>query len=141
MRDPIKCADCSTVIKDPWPAQIRCTTCAHKKQHEQARANSKRRYNEHKKLPAEEKPVTAPARASAEAWDLKGKSVTQIETEARALGLSYGKYVAMINCGMIDRHCRDMGVDGLKVVDAAWKEHKRHKAEEEKRRAEKRGCL
>lgn len=141
MREPIKCADCPAIIKDPWPTQIRCTECAQKRQLELCRANALRSYRKRasvkKEAAAEAKPVKAPVVVFVLAWDLTGKGATQIEIEARALGLSYGKYVAMISSGTIDRHCRDIGIDGLKVIDAAWKAHKKRRAEEEKRRAEK----
>lgn len=65
-------------------------------------------------------------------WDLDCKSALQIEIEARALGLTYGKYVSLIDTLMIERCLRDNGItNGLERIDKAWINFKRERAERE----------
>lgn len=55
-------------------------------------------------------------------WNLAGKSADRVTIEARALGLSYGRYCAACNGGYIIRMLSDMGIEnGLSIIDKAWK--------------------
>ena len=71
-------------------------------------------------------------------WDLSFKSATQVQVEARALGLTYGKYSMLIDTLMIERYLANEGItDGLDRIDKAWRDFKREKkaqAEADKRR-------
>lgn len=125
IRDPFNCPDCGVLIKQPWWNQKYCADCAAKRQKEYNRQRSREYHQTHKRPPAKKKAEPekkpAPRKKRSSPWDLSGKSGTQVEIEARALGLSYGRYVALIDCGMIDKHCHDIGVDGKKVINKAWK--------------------
>ncbi len=138
MRDPIKCIDCPTIIKDPWPNQVRCNSCAeaHNKKYRMELYYQKKEQEKvikHEAHPVEKVSVKkGPAFVSAPAWYLKGKSADQIMIEARALGLSDGKYEALVSCGMIERYCEGLGVDGLKVIDRAWKDFLKQREERRK---------
>ena len=69
-------------------------------------------------------------------WDLSHKSVTQVEVEATALGLSYGRYTSLIDSLFIERYLASEGItDGLERIDRAWKQFKKDKRDFERRLA------
>ena len=44
-------------------------------------------------------------------FDVKGKDIAQLNAEARAFGLNYGRYVSMCECGEIVDYLRASGID------------------------------
>lgn len=65
-------------------------------------------------------------------WDLECKSAMQVDIEARALGLTYGKYVSLCDSLFIERYLADNGIfDGLDRIDKAWHDYKKEKARQE----------
>lgn len=71
-------------------------------------------------------------------WDLSHKSVTQVEVEATALGLSYGRYTSLIDSLFIERYLASEGItDGLERIDRAWKQHKKDRRDFDRRLSER----
>ena len=44
-------------------------------------------------------------------FDVKGKDLAQLNAEARAFGLNYGRYVSMCECGEIVEYLRATGIE------------------------------
>lgn len=143
-RGPIKCQSCGEVIKDPWPSQVRCTACAeiHRRVYEHERYAEHRRYQKKpdslrkcSTAKKEKGKSTGKAKTKAPTWDLTGKSADQVTAEARALSLSYGVYVCYCRTGQIERYCNGLGIDGLQIIDNAWKQYQQRQEERQKRLA------
>ena len=88
-----------------------------------------------KKCQAKPEPVKTKKRKKPipHCWDLECKPAIRIDIEARALGLSYGKYRSLIDTLMIEPYLNEQNIyDGLERIDKAWKDFKK----ERKRREE-----
>lgn len=98
------CKECGAEVVRNSIAQKYCRECASKKRYQ----------SKPKKKTAEN--VEAPERIRRSYWDLSGKSMEDIALEARALGMSYGKYAAACaNCSIINEIISaGMTVEGAK---------------------------
>lgn len=123
------CKDCGQVIPDPTPRQLYCAKC--REEHEelyQERQRERKRQKQKFKSSESKRSLPTAHELAARDWSLRGKSADRVTIEARALGLSYGQYVAFVSNGSIDSRLRDMGiVDGVKRANKAWNEHLRKK--------------
>lgn len=88
-------------------------------------ARLKKKQAKPKKLKKRKKPIP-------HCWDLDCKSALQIDIEARALGLTYGKYRSLIDTLMIEPYLNEQNIyDGLDRIEKAWKAFQKEKARQE----------
>ena len=119
-RPYIKCLRCGEVVLKTSGNQRFCRECGRINNIEHAKASYRRRKEqtppEPKPMPEEVPLARSKTREREETLlnyhDLSGKSADRISAEAAAFGFgaSYGKYVACVESGMIDRWLRDKGI-------------------------------
>lgn len=90
--DLIKCADCGKEIIKNTARHIRCAECAEKHR------------IEHSKELWQKKKAEAKAERRRLAAMPKAKTLSDVVSEARRWGLSYGQYTTLLNTGMLEQY-------------------------------------
>lgn len=119
------CKDCGIEVPRKSPNQVYCPDCAAKYKSHSVRE---------KKPPSIFKHTAKPEYGNGEGqWNLRGKSLTDIALEAKALGMSYGEYVNACSSGKMENI---LAARGLCTITARNMIRKA-KIENEKRKKEK----
>lgn len=92
------CADCGGIFERRTGSQKYCCGCAEKRK-SSAYRNKKAKEQEESRRQAHS--TSMPMETIG--FDTKGKSLALINAEAKALGMSYGKYVCAIRSGSIEQ--------------------------------------
>lgn len=101
----ITCADCGGIFERRAGSQKYCCGCAEKRK-SSAYRNKKAKEQEESRRQAN----SASMPTETIGFDTKGKSLALINAEAKALGMSYGKYVCAIRSGSIEQRLIAMGL-------------------------------
>ena len=102
MSTSIQCAMCGAETPRRSPNQKYCPVCARKRGDYRPRASGRKKRS---------------GTAKEDISSLAGKSLSRVAAEAAALGLQYGEYTVLVKEGMIERWCRERGVDWRKAFE------------------------
>ena len=115
-------------------ARKRCPECSKKRDKERKTIDNQKFTSYRKAITPKPKPVKTKKRKTPipHCWDMDCKSALQIDIEARALGLSYGKYRSLIDTLMIEPYLNEQNIyDGLDRIEKAWKAFQKEQARRE----------
>lgn len=90
------CVECGKMAARNSSNQKYCRGCAAKKRYIQR--------------PSRKKPVASETDVGRSAWDLTGKTLSELALEARAIGMTYGKYISACSTGTITEQLINMGL-------------------------------
>lgn len=128
----IQCAICGATVRKKTGNQKLCAApecqAAYAKQRRRARSKIYNRYiyAERRKPELEPKRRTATRRnASKELFNLDGKSISAVALEAKALGMSYGKYCEACFTGAIEQKLAMVGISRERAQSMIAAEYRR----------------
>ena len=113
------CERCGEEVKALRSTKKYCEECANQRKNEQILA-AKQRKREKRLLAAAMKKQEE----TGNFFDLSGKSLAVVDAEAKALGLSYGQYSALVRSGGIIPYLQARGIDNYrKIIEEVDRNH------------------